>query len=162
MFRVSFTGHRDSKLIFFGEDDPLCVELKRRLLEQITKLADDGAGEFYSGMALGVDTWAAEAVLELRRQRPGIKLIAVVPCPEQDARWSASHKARYRGILERCDKVITVSPKYDRGCMQKRNRALVDMCDVLVAVYNGTPGGTQSTVDYAKKRGIKTIILEPI
>lgn len=161
MYRVSFTGYREEKLNFFGEDDPRCVALKRRLYEQIERLADDGADCFHSGMALGVDTWAAEAVLELKKLRPEIRLIAVIPCPDQDKLWRDTQKRRYRGILERCDKTITVSPVYRKDCMHKRNRVLVDMCDVLLAVYDGKPGGTQYTVDYANKAGRKTIIISP-
>ena len=159
MLRVSFTGHRPEKLPFFGEDDPLCVELKERIFKEISALADDGATEFYSGMARGVDTWCAEAVLRLKSERDGIKLIAVIPCPEQDSRWNADSKQRRRRILEQCDRQITVSPKYTRDCMHKRDRVIVDMCDVLLAVYDGKDGGTKYTVDYAKKKGRKTVIL---
>lgn len=162
MYRVSFTGYRPEKLPFFGEDDPLCIELKERIFSKISALADDGATEFYTGMALGVDTWCAEAVLRLRAERSGIKLIAVIPCPEQDVRWNSAQKQRYRGILEQCDKLITISPKYTRDCMHKRNRALVDLCDILVAVYDGKEGGTKYTVDYAKKQGRITVILPAV
>lgn len=162
MYRVSFTGYRPEKLPFFGEDDPLCVQLKKRLYDEIKKLAADGANEFYSGMARGVDTWAAEAVLELKRSVPEIKLFAVIPCPEQADRWSAEQKARYDGILAQCDKTITVSPRYTKGCMEKRNKALVELCDLLVAVYDGKPGGTMQTVNYAKSKNRKITILAPI
>lgn len=162
MFRVSFTGYRPEKLPFFGEDDPLCIDLKERIFKKISALADDGATEFYTGMALGVDTWSAEAVLKLKSERPGIKLIAVLPCPEQDSRWNAAQKQRHRKILEQCDKQITISPKYTRDCMHKRDRAIVDMCDVLLAVYDGKDGGTKYTVEYAKKKGRSTIILPVI
>lgn len=160
MYRVSFTGYRPEKLPFFGEDDPMCADLKQRLSERIGKLIADGAEEFYTGMALGVDTWAAEAVLEQKKLRPSIKLIAAVPCPEQSSRWSAEDKARYQAILAQCDKVMTISPHYTRDCMYKRNRALVDMCDVLVAVYDGKKGGTQYTVNYAQSKG-RRVITEP-
>ena len=159
IFRVSFTGHRPEKMPFFGEDDPMCVELKERIFKEITALADDGATEFYSGMARGVDTWCAEAVLKLKSLRPGIKLIAVIPCPDQDSKWDQPSKQRRRRILEQCDKTITVSPQYTRDCMLKRDRAMVDLCDVLLAVFDGTAGGTKYTVDYAKTKGRKTIIL---
>lgn len=162
MYRVSFTGYRPEKLIFFGEDDPMCVDLKERLSRQIDSLMAQGADEFYTGMALGVDTWAAEAVLEKKIPHPEIKLVAVIPCPEQDARWSDEQRRRYRDILRRCDKIIPISPRYSKDCMLKRNRALVELCDVLVAVYDGKPGGTQYTVNYAKKTGRKTVIVPPV
>lgn len=160
--RVSFTGHRPEKLPFFGEDDPLCIELKERIYKEISALADDGASEFYSGMARGVDIWCAEAVLRLKSERPGIRLIAVIPCPEQDSKWRAHEKQRRRDILEQCDKTITISPRYTKDCMLKRDRAMVDFCDVLLAVYNGKEGGTKYTIDYAKNKGRKTIILPVI
>lgn len=162
MYRVSFTGYRPEKLPFFGEDDPMCVDLKERLSTQVGKLIADGANEFYSGMALGVDMWAAEAVLEQKKAHPDIRLIAVIPCPEQSDNWSTENKTRYQDILARCDRVMAVSPHYNKYCMYKRNRALVDMCDVLVAVYDGKKGGTQYTVDYAESKGRMVITELPI
>lgn len=161
MYRVSFTGYRESKLPFFGNDDPLLADLKNRLSEVIRELIRDGAEEFYSGMALGVDTYAAEAVLLAKEQFSGIRLIAVIPCADQDKLWNAAQRQRYREILAQCDRTITISASYDKGCMQKRNRALVELCDILVAVYDGKPGGTQYTIDYARKIGRKIIELPP-
>lgn len=162
MYRVSFTGYRPEKLPFFGEDDPMCIELKNRLSKQIKKLIEDGADEFFSGMARGVDTWAAEAVLELKRTYPHIKLTAVIPCSEQADSWGKEDQDRYRDILEECDKKLVISQHYSKGCMQKRDRALVDMCDVLVAVFDGQKGGTGFTVNYARSKGRKTIVISPM
>lgn len=161
MYKVSFTGYRESKLPFYGEDDPFLSEFKKRLSNLILELIGNGAYEFYSGMALGVDTYAAEAVLKAKEQFPEISLIAIVPCPDQDKLWNVAQKKRYRDILRQCDRIITTSPQYDKGCMHKRNRALVDLCDILVAVYDGKPGGTRYTIEYARKIGRKIIELPP-
>ena len=162
MYRVSFTGYRPEKLPFFSEDDPMCEDLKNRLSKQIEKLIKDGADEFFSGMARGVDIWAAEAVLELKRTYPNIKLTAVIPCPEQADSWSREDRDRYDRILEACDKKLVISPHYSKGCMQKRNKALVDVCDILVAVFDGQSGGTKQTVSYAESKGRKTVIIPPM
>lgn len=162
MYRVSFTGYRPSKLGFFGEDDPMCVDLKERLSKQITDLYERGADQFFSGMALGVDIWCAEAVLELKSLHPEVKLTAVIPCREQEIKWSEEERARYHDVLSRCDKVICVSESYTKDCMFKRNRALVELCDVLVAVFDGKSGGTKYTVDYAAKLHRKTLIVPPM
>ncbi len=162
MYRVSFTGYRPQKLPFFSEDDPMCADLKCRISKQIEKLYENGAAEFYSGMALGVDIWCAEAVLELRGAHPEVRLTAVVPCRGQESRWTPVDQRRYREILSRCDKVMCLSESYTADCMRKRNTALVDLCDVLVAVFDGKPGGTKQTVDLASRRGRKTIIISPM
>lgn len=162
MYRVSFTGYRPSKLPFFGEDDPLCIALKKRIADKITELADKGAREFYTGMALGVDTWCAEAVLELRQSHPEIQLIALLPCRGQENKWNPAEKKRYNDILAQCNKVICLSPEYTSDCMHRRNRALVDSCDILVAIYDGKSGGTKYTVDYAQKKGRMISVIAPI
>lgn len=162
MYRVSFTGYRPAKLGFFGEDDPMCVDLKQRLSRKIEELYQRGADSFFSGMALGVDIWCAEAVLELKKQHPEVTLTAVIPCRDQDAKWSAADRERYRRIISLCDKVICTSESYTKDCMFKRNRALVELCDVLVAVFDGKSGGTKYTVDYAEKMHKKTILVPPM
>lgn len=162
MYRISFTGYRPTKLPFFGEDDPLCIALKNKLKEKIEQAYKCGATEFFSGMALGVDMWSAEAVLQLKEKYPEIKLTAVIPCRTQDAKWQQSERLRYRSILSRCDKTICISPEYTKDCMHRRNRALVDMCDILIAVFDGQSGGTKYTVDYAQKKGKKVVIIEPM
>lgn len=162
MYKVSFTGYRPSKLPFFGEDDPLCTDLKKRIYDTVVSLADSGATEFYTGMALGVDMWGAEAVLKLRESRPEVTLTAMMPCRGQEAKWSAADQRHYHDILSQCNKAICISPTYTRDCMHKRNRALVDICDVLIAVYDGQSGGTKYTYDYAKSLRKKIIVIPPI
>jgi uncharacterized phage-like protein YoqJ len=45
--------------------------------------------------------------------------------------------------------------------MAKRNRYLVNNCDELLAVYDGQPGGTMQTVNFAKEKKIKITIIDP-
>lgn len=162
MYRVSFTGYRPSKLPFFGEDDPMCAALKARISDKVEELYRLGATEFFTGMALGVDTWGAEAVLSLQKKHPEVRLYAMIPCRGQENKWSAADKQRYARILQLCSKVLCISPEYTSDCMHKRNRALVDICDFLVAVYDGRSGGTQYTVNYAEKQGKRVIVIPPV
>ena len=161
MYSVSFTGYRPAKLGFTGEGDPRCVKLRQMLSEAIAELVRQGADKFYTGMALGVDTWCALSVMELKKSYPEIGLYAVIPCPNQHERWSDCDKMRYRRIMDSCSDVICVSASYTKDCMLQRNRALVDSCDLLLAVYDGKSGGTKYTVDYANRCGKKVILIEP-
>ena len=68
---VAFTDHRPHKFPWKdNEDDPRCVALKKTLTEQITALAEAGVTDYYSGGADGVDCWASQIVLALRK-KPG-------------------------------------------------------------------------------------------
>ena len=66
----AFTGHRPKKFPWgYDEADVRCVALKKELVAQIAKLVDVGYTDFLSGMAEGTDTWAALAVLALKKRR---------------------------------------------------------------------------------------------
>ena len=49
---------------------------------------------------------------------------------------------------------------YTPGCMNRRNRYMVDRSSLLIAVYDGIPqGGTLNTLSYAMGKGVRTVIL---
>ena len=160
----AFTGHRPQKFPWgYDEADTRCMELKKMLGEQIENLIFDGYTDFLSGMAEGVDTWAALAVLALREKNPALKLHCILPCWEQADKWSASARECYRNILEQADSIVYVNRVYRKNCMLERNRFLVDHADLLLAVYNGEQrGGTAATVRYARKMGKKIVALTVI
>ena len=160
----AFTGHRPQKYPWrYDETDERCVKLKEVLAGQIEKLVADGFMDFLSGMAEGVDTWAAEIVLALRRQNPTLKLHCILPCREQADKWSDSARERYIDILEQADSIVYVNRVYRKNCMLERNRFLVDHADLLLAVYSGEQrGGTAATVRYAKRCGKEVIVLTPL
>ena len=64
MKTCAFTGHRPQNLPFgFNEEDERCIDLKKTLREQIINLIEnEGVTHFISGMAIGVDMYAAEIV----------------------------------------------------------------------------------------------------
>ena len=159
----AFTGHRPKKFPWgYNEADPRCVALKKALAGEIVKLVDTGYTDFFSGMAEGVDTWAALTVLALKKENPALRLHCVLPCEGQADRWSASARERYFSILEQVDEIVYVRREYSRGCMLERNRCLVDHAACLLAVYNGERrGGTAMTVRCAQRLGRKIIILDP-
>ncbi len=160
----AFTGHRPKKFPWgYDEADVRCVALKKAFTEQIAKLVDAGYTDFLSGMAEGTDTWAALAVLALKKENPALKLHCVLPCEGQADRWSASAQEIYFSILEKADSVVYVSREYSKDCMLKRNRYLVDHASCLLAVYNGERrGGTAMTVRYAQKKMREILIIDPI
>ena len=71
----------------------------------------------------------------------------------------AALQARYRRLLSACDYRTLVSKSYTPDCMKRRNRYMVDAASVLIAAYDGRPGGTMSTLLYAMRRGIEIIEL---
>lgn len=159
----AFTGHRPKKFPWgYNEADTRCVALKETLAAEIAKLVETGYTDFFSGMAEGADTWAAQAVLALKKENPALKLHCVLPCEGQADGWPASARELYHSILEQADEVVYVNREYSKGCMLERNRYLVDHAACLLAVYNGEwRGGTAMTVRYARKLGREVIVITP-
>ena len=159
-----FTGHRPEKLPWGSDEtDPRCAALKEKLRDAVEAAYGEGMRHFICGMARGCDLYFAEAVLALREARGDVSLEAAVPCPTQADGWPAAERERYNTILERCNYETLVQHSYDRFCMLRRNRYMVDRSVRLIAVYDGAPkGGTFNTLAYAMKKGltIHTIDLE--
>jgi uncharacterized phage-like protein YoqJ len=164
MKTCAFTGHRPQNLPWqFNEADTNCLKLKQILNQQISQLAKNGFTDFLSGMALGSDTWAAEAVLNLRKKKPALKLHCILPCKTQAEKWPVSEQERYQKILAQADSIFFTSRNYHPNCMLERNRFMVEKARLLLAVYNGQPhSGTAAAVRHAQRLGCDIIIINPI
>lgn len=161
MKTACFTGKRPQSMPWgFQEDAPEWGKLKRRLEEETCKAISLGYLNFISGMALGIDLYAAEFILHLKRRLPGLSLEAAIPCRGQTAKWTQKDRLRYEELLKRCDKVTYVGQSYTPYCMQRRNQYMVDRSDLVIAVYNGTGGGTANTIRYARQQGKRISLIE--
>lgn len=156
-----FTGHRPGKLPWgSGEDDPRCLALKKRIEGEIFRAYDDGFRHFICGMAHGADFYFCEAALALRNERPGVTVEAAIPCESQPDRWRAEDRERYKELVGLCDFETMVQRVYDRGCMYRRNRYMVDRSARLIAAFDGSGGGTMYTITYAMRQGLDVVILD--
>ena len=150
-----FTGHRVIP-------EPQKGELLKCLEEIVRNLyITDGITTFYTGGALGWDTLAARAVIEVRKELPDVRLILVLPCKDQAKRWKAADREVYDSLKASADEVACLAEHYYRGCMFLRNRYLVDHSSVCVCYQTKDSGGTAYTVKYARKKGLKVINLAP-
>lgn len=152
--RCCFTGHRPEKLNMSE------TEVIAWLESEIRKAIDDGFVTFISGMARGVDIWAAEIVLRLRREGKPIHLICASPFEGFERSWSEDWKRRYNAVMRQADIVKFTSPGYSRASFQIRNEWMVNHSARLIAVYNGTAGGTRNTIDYARKTNTAIVVLK--
>ena len=147
---VSFTGHRT-----------YCGEADAALAGTLRQLYAEGYRVFVSGMAVGFDLAAAEAVLSLREACPQVRLVCAVPFEGQERRFPAAEKERYGRVRERADASVVVCGGYRPDCYARRNDYLADCASVLVAWYDGSAGGTRYTVRRALRSGREVRNLHP-
>ena len=155
-----FTGHRPGKLPWrYHEEDPRCLRLKKRIADAVEIAYQEGYRHFLCGMAMGCDLYFCEEVLKLKERYPDITLEAAIPCPTQADAWPEEQRARYERLVASCDMETLVSAQYTSSCMQRRDRYMVDHASLLIAAFDGSPGGTRYTVEYALKRGVELVDL---
>lgn len=156
-----FTGHRPAKLPWgFDEGDPRCLALKAAIARELEGLYRQDFRHFLSGMAQGCDLYFAQAVLDLRARRPDVTLECALPFAGQAQRWPEADRARWQSILDACDVETVVQEHYDRFCMHRRDRYMVDRSRCILAVFDGTPGGTRYTLNYAMDRRLEILLLD--
>ena len=150
-----FSGYRPEKMPpDLPEGSPAFAELLQRLRQYIPRASRAGYRHFLSGMSRGFDLWAAEAVLELQEQGCAIDLWAAVAYPGMEQYWEPEWQQRYHAVLSHAAKVFPVSGKYARECYTLRDRFLVEQSSRCICFFDGTPGGTAYTVQYARRSGL--------
>lgn len=159
---VSFTGHRPNKLGGYDEEVDQIKEIKFQLKKHIDMAIRMGYTSFITGMAIGVDTWASEAVLDAKKENPELKLICAIPFKGQEHMWPLPSKKRYWKIVDNADEIHIISEgDYTVEKMQLRNEWMVDHSKVLIAVWNGTKSGTGNCIKYAKKKKAEIWTIDP-
>ena len=142
------TGHR-VLLKDFNEEN---------LKNIFVNIVNSGVDNFLIGMALGFDTVCFK-ILHSLKENYKIKITAVVPCENQDKSFNLKQKKEYKNMLDIADEVIVLNKEYITGCMQQRNRYLVENSSILVAYMYKNLGGTVYTVNYARKLDKKIIFV---
>jgi len=158
---LAVTGHRPNKLFGYELSHP-----KYRILYNIlfAQLEDNIPELCVSGMALGVDTLFAIASINYKKKYPdrSAKLECAIPCLNHSCKWNDKDKQIYNNILGKADIVTLVTnEEYQPWLMQKRNEYMVDKCDILLAVWDGSAVGTNNCVKYARKLDKEIIIIDP-
>lgn len=145
---LAFTGHRPDKVQEFE------MPIRRNMAASMLLMEPK---EVISGMAVGVDQWAAEVALSL-----GFPLVAAIPFVGQEKLWPTWAQRRYNDLLDKATSVHVVClGDYHPTKMQARNEWMVDRCGLLLAYWNGSAGGTANCVRYARKVKCDHYVVEP-
>lgn len=148
---LAATGHRPEKV--GGYDNRTRLALGGLATEYLCRARPE---KVISGMALGWDQAVAAAALAL-----GIPLVAAVPFEGQEGRWPEEAQARYARLLASAAEVHVIrilehgTAKEAAEAMQARNEWMVDRADRLLALWDGSWGGTFNCIKYAEKVGVQ-------
>ncbi|MBO5851504.1 MAG: DUF1273 family protein, partial [Clostridia bacterium] len=141
-----FTGHRILKKDFL-------IEQTR---QEVLKLLNKNYQTFLVGMAKGYDIECLKMLLSLKKEY-NLEIIACIPCKNQPEKLTDKEKQEYNNLLLEVDQKIYLEETYKAGCMQKRNRFMVDNSSTVIVYKYVDKGGTFYTETYAKKNNKEII-----
>jgi len=144
---VAGTGHRLDKLGGYASwAYDLLVQLAIMILSALKPK------KVISGMAIGWDQALAEAAVRL-----GIPFVAAIPFVGQESRWPKASQEKYRELLAKAEEVVDTSDGqfYHPSLMQLRNKWMVDNSHLVLALHDGSKGGTANCIQYAKSKGAR-------
>ncbi len=142
---IAATGHRPHKL---GRDTAIASSRLQSFAEEQIILFPHKT-TIISGLALGWDQAIAFAAVSL-----GYPLICAIPHANQPLHWPARDCIAWRYLKSKAREwhVIDPSPQYNPASYQLRNIWMVDRADSILALWNGSPGGTANCIAYAKSK----------
>lgn len=140
---ISFSGHRPDKLGGYKLPNPTYIKVCKKIEAALIEIKPE---KCISGMALGIDQWSASICIKL-----GIPFIAAIPFLGQEGVWPEESKRIYKILLSKANEQVIVSEGgYAAAKLQIRNEWMVDNCNKLLAVWDGSQGGTGNCYKYAE------------
>lgn len=141
---VAGTGHRPDKL--GGYDDFTQLRVLQVAFDWLDKHKPE---HVISGGALGWDQQLANAARTLE-----IPYTMALPFEGFEAKWPDRSKKVLANLVSDAAEVVYVSDVgYAPWKMQVRNQWMVDRSDLVLALWDGSSGGTGNCVAYAQKVG---------
>lgn len=156
--KVMVTGHRPPKIGGYNRKAPQRLRIKAAIAQLLDRLKPD---EAITGMALGADQDFADVCVAMN-----IPFCAAVPFSGQELRWPKEAQAYYQSLLTKASRVVNVSPSNAAAtiAMHQRNEWMVDEIGddgQVIAIFNGSAGGTAHTVQYAISRRRTIHVVDP-
>lgn len=141
---VCGTGHRPNKLdgydeCVWGPPWQVAVDWLRENESKVERVI--------SGGALGWDQELARACYTMC-----VPFALYLPFKDFDSKWPIKSREELEWLCGVADDIIYVcEPGYAPWKMQVRNEAMVNDSDLVLALWDGTPGGTANCIKYASK-----------
>lgn len=146
--KVGITGHQN-----LGSEEDIAW-IATVLVEQIDKY---NATHGFTCLAVGADQLFASVL----RER-GIKYTAIIPCEGYETTFDEETLKTYRLLLDSAADTLQLPySKPEEIAFWEAGKRLVEMTDVLIAIWNGAPakglGGTGDVVAFSVEKG-KTVV----
>ncbi len=141
--------------------------MKTELAQQIMALRQSGVSQFLVACDCGVGLYAAEIINGLRTTDHDLMLICYTPHEEQATKWAPYLRERYFTMLEKCTLISSVREVGASEAQLQAYKKIIDLADVVLAVYDRDTPPTGSAEDSALAYAVdiahkSVLVLDPI
>lgn len=136
--RLVITGYKPHEIGVFDNKHPGVAIIKKALKTHLLALLEDELEWVILSGQLGVETWAAELVIELKEIYPKLKYAIITPFLEQEKNWNETKKETYQLICAKADFQTSVTKKPYEGASQfiEKNKFIIRNSDGLLIIYD--------------------------
>jgi uncharacterized phage-like protein YoqJ len=141
---ITLTGYKPHEIGIFNEKHEGIIYIKKAIKKEIRKLVEDGVEWFTISGQLGTELWAAEVILQLKKEYTCLRLGVFPPYLNQEDKWKEEKQEYYREILSQADYVncITKRPYENPGQLKLKNQFLIEKSKGLLILYDEEKKGT--------------------
>ena len=135
---ILVTGYKAHELGIFDSKHIGIKYIKKVIEKKLVNLIEEGLEWVLISGQLGVELWAAEVVLALKKQYPDLKLAVITPYLNQQSNWNEANKMLYDEITQSANYVDSISKRdYESPSqLKQKNEFLVNKSDGLLLIYD--------------------------
>lgn len=155
MKNLLITGYRAHELQVFDEKHKGIVYIQKAIASRLIPLLEEGLEWVITPGQYGVDLWACEVVIELKKQFPSLRLSIIAAYLNPEEKWKEDKKTYYQQILKGVDYYGTVSkqPYSGRWQFTARDELLFRKTDGILLVYDEEAG--EGSPKFMKEKALK-------
>lgn len=138
MKHLLVSGYRAHELQIFNEKHKGIPYIKQAIVSRLVPLIEDGLEWIVTPGQYGVDLWACDAVIGLKRSYPQLKLSIIAAYEQPEQRWNEEKQQLFHDILRGVDYYAAASRRPYDGVWQLRARdeLLLRKTDGMLLVYD--------------------------
>jgi uncharacterized phage-like protein YoqJ len=142
MKNVLITGYRAHELNIFSQKHKGIRFIQQAIAAKLRPLLEEGLEWVITPGQYGVDLWACEAVIALKRQYPGLKLSILTAYANPEESWKEDKKTYFQSLLPGVDYYASVTKGPYEGVWQfkARDELLLRKTDGIILVYDEEAG----------------------
>lgn len=150
MQTVYITGYRPHELGIFKDSHPGVPIIKKAIENELRVLLDNGLDWVVISGQPGVETWAIDVIIELKKEYPNLKYSVITPFLDQEKNWNEHKQLKYHSIIGQADFVTSVTKRPYEAPWQfiEKDKFIIQNTDGLILIYDEENEGSPK---YVKK-----------